>query len=141
MKMKLNKALKLKNKLVEEINKAFIYLENNNSLDEGTPRAYSVKAKLEEAISKTNELVELKAKIHMANSPVWDKIFMLSELKGTVSKLKRMNTREKAASTYSEAVVAEIGLLEKDELVKGLEQRIEEIQEELDIHNHATMID
>lgn len=140
--MKLSKALKLKNKMVDEINKAFAYVENHNSMEAGTPKAYPVKEKLEEAMNKTNELVKLKAKIHTANSAMWEKIFLLSELKSMVTKIKYINTTEKPASPNGlrEAFTAEITLAEKDALVKSLEEQMEAIQEELDAHNHSTMI-
>jgi hypothetical protein len=140
--MKLNKALKLKNKLVKEISTALAYVEANNSVEVGTPRAYSVTEKLAEATTKTQKLVELKEKIHNANAPVWGKIFMLSELKAMVSKVKYLNTTEREASPsgYRDAVTAEITLTQKDELVKKMEQQIEEIQEELDMHNYTTEV-
>jgi hypothetical protein len=140
--MKLSKALKLKNKLVAEINAAMVYVAQHNSCEEGTPRVYPVREKLAEAMEKTNQLVELKAKIHKANLPVWDKVFRLSELKSMVSKVKHLNTEQKAASPsgYRDAVTAEITLSEKDSMVKELEEAIEAIQEELDQHNHTTEV-
>jgi hypothetical protein len=127
---------------VDEINKAFTYVENHNSMDVGTPKAYPVKEKLDEAMNKTNELVKLKAKIHMANSTMWEKIFLLSELKSMVAKIKYVSTIEKPASPNGlrEAVTAEITLAEKDVIIKNLEVQIEAIQEELDAHNYSTMI-
>lgn len=140
--MKLSKALKLKNKLVSEVNTAMLYVTQHNSTEEGTPRVYPVKEKLAEAMEKTTQLVELKAKIHKANLPVWEKVFRMSELKGMVSKLKSLDTRERTASPngYRDAVTAEITLSEKDSLVKELEEAIEAIQEELDHHNHTTEV-
>jgi hypothetical protein len=140
--MKLSKALKLKNKLVSEINAAMSYVKMYNSMEEGTPKAYPVKEKLEEVNSKTNELVELKTKIHMANAPVWEKIFRLSEVKSIMSNLKSLNTETKLASPsgYREAVTAEITLAEKDAIMKELEAEVEALQEILDQHNHATII-
>ena len=138
--MKLNKALKLKNKLVSEINAAMSYVKTYNSMEEGTSKAYPVKEKLEEVKSKTNELVELKTKIHIANAPVWDKIFRLSEVKSIMSNLKSLNTETKLAGGYREAVTAEITLVEKDVMMKELEAEVEALQEVLDQHNHATII-
>ena len=94
-----------------------------------------------------NELVELKTKIHRANATVYDKIFRLSELKSMASRLKSLNcqegkvTRGRWDSELPPSImVAEIGIVERDEMVKHIEAQIEEIQDILDTHNAVTEI-
>jgi hypothetical protein len=140
--MKLSKALKLKNKLVADINDTMSYILRNNSQEVTTPRAYSVKEKLKEVETKTAQLVELKASIHKANLPVWDKVFRMSELKGQLAKLKHLDTTERAESPSGvrAAVTAEVTEAEKDQLVKQLQEAIEALQDQLDHHNHTTEV-
>jgi hypothetical protein len=89
-------------------------------------------------------LVELKARIHRANQPVYNQIFKLAELKGMVKELKKVPTDEgKQTERYgSVASVKEVELTIVDiqQSVDVLQTKIEEIQNELDIHNANTII-
>lgn len=145
--MTVKQALKLKNKLVKEITEELQKAQSYNSVEVGSPRPYSSSEALERVSKLTNELVELKTKIHQANSPVYDKIFRLSELKSLVSKIKVLNCTEGTSTDYysrrSEnppVMTSEISILERDSMVKIMEDEIESIQDELDTHNALTQI-
>ena len=145
--MTVKQALKLKNKLVKEITEELQKAQSYNSVEVSTPRPYSSSEALEKVAKLTNELVELKTKIHQANSPVYDKIFRLSELKSLVSKIKMLNCTEGTSTDYysrrSEnppVMTSEISIVERDSMVKIMEDEIESIQDELDIHNALTQI-
>jgi len=90
------------------------------------------------------ELVGLKARIHKANQPVYDKIFELAELKGLVKELKKVPTEEgKVAERYGSVVSVkevELNVVDIQNKVEALGERIEELQNELDIHNSNTQI-
>ena len=92
--MNVKKSLKEKNRLVKEIQELYARLSQYNSVEVGNVRPYSPKEMLEQVNQKSNELVELKTKIHNANTPVYDKIFRLSELKSTISRLKSLDCTE-----------------------------------------------
>ena len=77
--MTVKQALKAKNKLVVSIMECYSLVKEYNSIEQGNPRRYSVIGLLNEANQLTRELVELKAKIHRANAPVYDKIFLMAE--------------------------------------------------------------
>jgi hypothetical protein len=143
--MNIKQALKRKNKLVGEINEEFNKVSRYNVVDEGNPRPYSSSESLKKWFDLTNELVELKTKIHLANGPVYDKIFLLAELKSQVNRLKSLDcTSGKVTSRWSEDGTvtkhAEINVVERDNMVKQIESTIESIQEELDQWNHTTNI-
>ena len=94
-----------------------------------------------------SDLIELKTKIHQANSPVYGKIFRMSELKSIVSKIKLMDCTEGTPNDrYSRrpenppTMTSEISIVDRDGIVKGLETEIEVIQDELDTHNALTQI-
>ena len=142
--MTVKQALKEKNKLVVEIMKLYVIAKEHNSVEEGNPRRYSVIESLEKASELTNQLVELKAKIHRANAPVYEKIFLMSELKSAAKTLKSLNCEEgKVIERYGSSVSiknVEVNVKEKDMMLKNIEEKIEKLQDELDIHNATTYV-
>lgn len=146
--MTLKQALKLKNKLVQDLNELTARLQNNNSIVEGNIRDYSAKETLSEIYRKVDELTIIKTKIHRANFEVYDKIFLLSELKSLVTKMKSLDcTNGTAVDYYSRRSDnqliknAEISVVERDNEIKFLETRIDQIQDELDHFNATTIIE
>lgn len=142
--MNIKQALKLKNKLVANIKECYTVIQTQNSIEKGNPRRYSIAAKMDEVMKYTNELVEIKRHIHNANQPVFEKIFLMAELKGMVKELKRMSVEEgKQSDRYSmnsSEKEVEITVLERDRRVKDLEETIEKLQDELDTFNAVTEI-
>jgi hypothetical protein len=143
--MKVKQALKYKKKLATKMNQEFVRVNMYNSVEEGTTRVYDVKEAMQNWLKMGEELVELKTKIHLANAPVYGKIFRMSELKSQLSNLKQLDCVDgKYFDRYgrSEAIVktAEISVLERDQMVSTIEEEIERLQEELDEHNATTSI-
>jgi hypothetical protein len=142
--MNVKQALKAKNKLVAEIKECYRILQTQNSIEEGNPRRYSVKKKLEDIAQLTDELVQLKARLHRANAPVYDKIFQMAEIKGIIKELKKMDVSEgKQTERYGSVVSVkevEMNVIERDAIIKQYEEHVEKLQNELDIHNSNTNI-
>ena len=146
--MKIKQALKYKKKLASKMNQEFSKIQMYNSVEEGSNRVYDVKESMQNWLRMSEELVELKTKIHLANAPVYGKIFRMSELKSQLSNLKQLDCVEgKYSDRYGRMSgdapiikTAEIGLLERDKMISDLEEEIEKIQEELDEHNALTSI-
>ena len=146
--MKIKQALKYKKKLASKMNQEFSKVQMYNSVEEGSNRVYDVKESMQNWLRMSEELVELKTKIHLANAPVYGKIFRMSELKSQLSNLKQLDCVEgKYSDRYGRMSgdtpiikTAEIGLLERDKMISDLEEEIEKIQEELDEHNALTSI-
>jgi hypothetical protein len=145
--MNIKQALKKKNKLVGMVSEEFHKASQYNVVDEGNPRPYSATEAIGKWMQLTNDLIVLKTAIHKANVPVYDKIFEISELKNQIKHLKSLNcsSGKVAGGRWGEGepVVkhAEINVVEKDKIVKNLESRIEQLQDELDQWNHVTLID
>jgi hypothetical protein len=142
--MNVSQALKKKNKLAIELKKQYAIAQKFNSQEAGNPRRYSVQAALDKAAEITAELIDLKTRIHLANAPVYSKIFRMAELKGRIKELKKVPTDEgkhegRYGSAPSEKEV-EINIAQLDGFVATLEASIEEIQAELDVHNATTTI-
>jgi hypothetical protein len=142
--MNVKQALKQKNKLVTDLKANFEILKKYNSIEEGNPRRYSMEETLDKITTLSNELVELKAQIHRANAPVYDKIFALAELKGLVKELKKVPTDEgKQVERYGSVQSVkevELNIVDIQKKVDILSVKIEELQNELDIHNANTSI-
>ena len=145
--MNVKKSLKEKNRLVKEIQELYARLSQYNSVEVGNVRPYSPKDMLEQVNQKSNELVELKTKIHVANAPIYKHIFRLSELKSMITRIKNLDCNEGIVQDYysrnreTPAVKeTEISIVERDEMVKHMEGQIEEIQDILDNHNQITEI-
>jgi hypothetical protein len=142
--MNVKQALKQKNKLVTDLKAQYEILKKYNSIEEGNPRRYSMVETLDKITNLSNELVELKAQIHRANQPVYDKIFALAELKGLIKELKKVPTEEGKINERYGSVVSvkevELNVVDIQNKVDILSVRIEELQNELDIHNANTSI-
>jgi len=146
--MKVKQALKYKKKLASKMNQEFSKVQMYNSVEEGSIRVYDVVESMRNWLTMSEELVELKTKLHLANGPVYGKIFRMSELKSQLSNLKSLDCVEgKYSDRYSRMggetpiiKTAKISVLEKDQMVLKIEEEIERLQEELDEHNATTSI-
>ena len=142
--MNVSQALKQKNKLTVELKKQYQIAQKFNSQEEGNIRRYSVQNALDKAVELTMELTDLKTKIHLANAPIYDKIFRMAELKNRIKELRKIPTDEGQVEARFSSVASvkevEINIAQLDEMVQTLEARIEEIQAELDVHNATTQI-
>ncbi len=140
--MNIKQALKLKNKLVAQIKEQYDIAKAHNSIEQGNPRRYSALKAINQAEELSIELAELKTKIHLANAPVYDLIFQMSELKNQIKQLKSIPVEEGKVTERYGSVTAikevELNIAERDNIVKALENKIEAIQDKLDTHNAIT---
>ena len=144
--MNLTKALKHKKKLVKQIDEMFMRFQRYNSQpDDLVSIGYSPEEAYNKWISLTNELIELKTKIQNANAPIAGKIFRLGEIKSLISRIRSIETK---AGTFRDryrneeliTYVAYMDLFTKDNLIKGWEEEIEQLQEEIEAFNAITKI-
>ena len=145
--MKISKALKLKNKMVAEYTDLLNKMVSSNSSDKSVKKNYNSKDLYTQVVAAQQEIVRLKTAIHKASSPVRSKIFEIGEVKNLLSYFNRMSTvegivknRGYSAATEDEFVV-DFNEVEKVALVKDLQERIENLQEELDSFNATTEVE
>jgi predicted metal-dependent hydrolase len=144
--MTIKQALKQKNKLVKNIAENTKLMQQHNSVEVGNQRPYSSMELYTEIKKDTQELASLKAKIHIANTPVMKDIFWMSEMKSIIASLKKMDCTEGRSNRdrfrmESEVVLtSEISLVSRNQEIKLLEAKIEEIQDKLDTFNATTEI-
>lgn len=144
--MNIRQALKRKNKLTSEIKEVQNLIKEYNSRIVDTPVRFDVKELLEKELQqKLDELVSLKVKIHLANAPMYYKIFRISELKSQIAFLRSIPTGEgkvpvsRYDSTTNEKI-ATYSAADIREKIKALENEIDQIQEELDLYNTVTKL-
>jgi len=144
--MNIKQALKRKNKLIQLIGEELKKFQNYNSIDNG-PGTYDARKAFDNWNNYSNELIGLKCKIHLANAPMYHKIFRLSELKSRISSLQsfyinegRYNVVETNGMMVQKSHINVIGVIEKDNYIKEFEAEIEQIQEELDEFNVKTIL-
>ena len=142
--MTIAQALKEKNKKAARLSNMWTRLQRYNVTNADEAKPYTSKETWEEINKITDDLVELKTKIHKASEPVRSQIFWLSELKNKIQRLKGINTDGGSyRDRYSEVTisqVAEFDVLWKDGKVEEIEEAIERLQESLDKFNHTTDI-
>lgn len=143
--MYIKQALKLKNKLVQQIAQEFQRTNENNVHSDQEKPVYDSKESLRKYLALIDELTELKTKIHRANAPVYDKIFKMAELKSAIKSIKCLNCSAQKRKLYNSDTeptnfIAEFGILERDQLITKMETEIEIIQEALDLHNNTVQI-
>lgn len=144
--MNIKQALKKKNKIIGLMTEQWGRASQYNVIDEGNPRPYSSTESITKWMELSEELVNLKAKIHLANGPKYELIFRLAELKNQVKHLKSLNcssgvTHSRWDSEKPIIKHAEINVVERDKMIKAKEAQIDFIQDELDQWNHNTIID
>ena len=141
--MNLTKALKHKKKLVKQIDEMYIRFSKFNSVEKGSV-GYDPEQAYTQWVELTNKLIDLKTKIHIANTGIANKIFTLGELKNMAAKLRNVSTQEGTVKDRYTDVVSEytvhMNLFDKDLRVKELEEQIETLQEEIEAYNALTMI-
>lgn len=144
--MTIKQALKLKNKLVKNIAENTKLMQQFNSVEVGNQRPYSTSLLYEKIQEESRELASLKAKIHIANTPVMEDIFWISEMKSIIAALKKMDCTEGKSNRdryrmESEVVLtSEISLVQRNDVIKSMELKIENIQDKLDTFNATTEI-
>lgn len=144
--MNLTKALKQKKKLVKQADEFYSRFTNYNSSEVGTILPYNPDEMFKRWLETTEELVNLKTKIHQANVPIAEKIFKLGEIKNIISRLRGVDTKEgKVRDRYSTNDTAieytvYVNLISKDLQIKKYEETLERLQEEIEAFNAITKI-
>jgi hypothetical protein len=145
--MKLQKALKLRKKLIGEIAKLKADIQSKNSYTVGSLNAekYNVPKLYVELLGKIDQLTGLKFVINEANREIQSKIYVLAEYKAliafwngvsTVEGTQMIGYDEKNAVEYRVQVDEET----RNKYVKDFQDRVDALQEEIDTYNYTTDI-
>lgn len=140
----ISQSLKEKNKMAAKIQRNWAKIISINSLPKGANRPYDVVELKNETLCLTEELIELKTKIHEASAPVRMKIFRLSELKSILLKVGSINTKEGLVKERYDNTLVEMDAVLKtkdvDDMMTNYQDEIDDIQAYLDNYNYTTKL-
>jgi hypothetical protein len=146
--MKLAKALKLKNQVAGEVAHLKDLLAKQNVRPVKQKFDYQNREVLARLRAKLDELVRVKTAVAVANAEIYEKIFRLAELKGLVKALTALETKTGVfheGGGFGEGRIeveyaAQLGKVEVDQLVAGLQAEIQALQDELDEFNFTRAV-
>jgi len=149
--MNLNKALKTKVKLVSKVNKSYARFSKSNSVQVGRTQHFNPEEEKKAWEEYTDQLIELKARIFVANQPIYSKILKLGELKSRVSLLNQVSTLDGEEDYVPRGgygvnpVVRNyesfMTVTSRDKEIESIEEEIDTIQSEIEEFNIATIIE
>lgn len=142
--MTLAKALKTKNRVAQKIKNLEKEIQSENSVQIDDPRKIKVGSLLPELEEKVKQLIKLKIAIFIASTPMRENILTLGELKSEIIFLQGISTREGKISEYGDTPVEYTVVFDKifvRDRAAWCEEKIDNIQDELDEFNHTTEID
>ena len=142
--MKLSRALKLRKKLAGEIAHLQQLISVENVSQDENESKFVVENLWVELHYKQTKLVSVKTAIAVGNAGIWESIFQIVELKGQVTFLRNLDTKEgtfNEASYHQEALKRtykpQIDKVRVEKEIKNLEVQIEELQDKIDDYNQS----
>ena len=143
MKITLAKAFKERSRLNRKIHDALELVRDENSIVEGGVRSIDVRRKFAEVKALGTKMILLKQAINRANAGIADKLVEIVELKELRSRLMAIPAHDGRQKTFPEEYVltAEIKKAELIAEAERLQNRIDELQDEIDDFNARTRIE
>jgi hypothetical protein len=146
--MKLAKALKLKNQLAGEVAQLKELLAKQNVRSSKQKFDYDNREVLAQLRAKLDELVRVKTELARANLDAYERIFRLAELKGLITTLKALDTKNGifheggrfGEPAYEVEYVAQLNKVTLDASVAGLEKETQALQDALDEFNFTQAV-
>jgi hypothetical protein len=143
--MKLAKALKLKNQLAGDVAQLKELLAKQNSRSTKQKFDYDNREVLTGLRAKLDALVRVKTGLAIANAEAYEKIFRLAELKGLVTALAALDTKQGVFHEagrfgepgYEVEYAAQLGKADVDKLTDELKTEIQSLQDALDEFNFS----
>ena len=148
-KMKLAKALKVKNRLVGDIQRVKNLINRENVKREDAVRKVDVNALLLTLNEKIKELVELKTALAKANVGIYEKIVKMEETKSLISYWENFQCQESSETDFGTGpngtnvrikCLPAIDQVKVDEFLSVLRKKAEDLQDEIDEYNGTTTI-
>ena len=150
--MNLAKALKTKKRLTQLISTLQMDIQIHNSSPSGKDRKIDVSKLMEDLQRAVKRLIRLKLIIFTASEPMRENILELAELKSRISFLKDIDTHEGLGKEndytrgrgYVDSEVdysVEFDIVWVRAEIFSSEEKIDKLQDELDVFNHKTEIE
>jgi hypothetical protein len=149
--MNLAKALKTKSRIAQKIAELQNDIQNHNSAPSSQERKIDVSKLMKDLETSVHNITRLKILIFETSSPMRETILTLAETKSRISFLRGIDTSEGKNQDsdygrrgYSDPEVefsVEFDIVWIRTEVEKCEEKIDKLQEELDIFNHKTIIE
>ena len=145
MQISLARAFKERARLNQKIIETLNLIKEENSIIEGGIRSFDIRKKYQEFHVLSDKLISLKQAISRANAGIDEKLVELAEVKNLLARVKDIPTREgkqvKGFSSDDGVYTSEIKKVEITEEMETLQQRINDLQDEIDEFNARTRIE
>ena len=144
--VRLAKALKIKSRIARDVADLGKTIREHNCVMEGSERPADIKQAYDSLLKKTALLAQVKSAIHIANGPILEQIFKMSEDKRTLQLLESLDTANgtKSVSPYGgevaeyESAIDGPAALEESQRIK---KQIDRLQDEIDEFNAQTDVE
>lgn len=146
--MNISKALKIKNRLVGEVNRLQELIRRENSRRNDNLSKIDPKSVFEELTQTRQKLINLRGAINEASSPLSTKLVELTENKAFLNSVKSIPTREGEEVTFvgtnrEKLVYTWTAYLNQeaiDKIVVDYQNKINNLQDEIDLFNASTSV-
>lgn len=147
MRMKLSRALRYQKRVKESIRKLETDVQTDNSKPEGEERDTDVTLALRQREAWVKHLVELKLATQATSSVIRRDILELAECKAEISFLQRLDvTKGTVKDRWDRQApalkfVATINKNQRDQMISGLQDKIDAFQTKIDNFNTETEVE
>lgn len=147
--MNIAKALKVKNRLVGELNRLQEIFKRENSKRDDNPSQVKAEDAYNDVLNAFEKVVEIKGAINKATAGISDKLAALAEYKQYLNFIRGVPTREGIEETslgYSQTIrayvwTAYLNRKSLDEKILHYQKKVDELQDEIDEYNTKTQVD
>lgn len=146
-KVRIRKALQIKNRLAGEVANLNKLIQSHNSRREDAPKNFDVTALILDRENAVKKLIAVKTALAKANVSIYGHIYHMAELKDEIKFYRSLNTTEGSDEVgYGERarqvkISATINAANVESKVNELTIAIEKLQDEIDYFNSTTEIE
>ena len=145
MKVTLARALKERSRIAGRLKRNFAIINNENSAIRGSERSFDLHALYEECQTLYRKLIEIKQIIATANAPIVGKLVEMDEVKSMIAQLRSINTTvgyvNRGYGQTNDYMEVVFSASEMTAEADKLQERAEQLQDELDAFNALTKVD
>ena len=145
MKVTLARALKERSRIAGKLKRNFAIINKENSVIRGNERSFDLRAIYAECLELYRKLIGIKQIIATANAPIVGKLVEMDEVKSLIAQLRSIDTTvgyvNQGYGQTNDYVEVVFSASEMTAEADKLQERAEQLQDELDAFNALTKVD
>ena len=145
MKVTLARALKERSRIAGKLKRNFAIINKENSVIRGNERSFDLRAIYAECLELYRKLIEIKQIIATANAPIVGKLVEMDEVKSLIAQLRSIDTTvgyvNQGYGQSNDYMGVVFSASEMTAEADKLQERAEQLQDELDAFNALTKVD